>query len=102
MGHFEVGGDVPYVGAGSFLSAGNNSQLEGFAIRLTGANKDRYEVLYSAHAPKFGNYDECSNGKFCGSRRRSRSLDTIIVRVLPRGYSDAGTRFILIAPEETT
>ena len=39
MGHFEVAGDVPYVSEGELLTAGDNSQLEGFAIRLTGANK---------------------------------------------------------------
>jgi hypothetical protein len=101
MGHFEVVGHVPYVSEGEFLTGGDRYQLEGFAIRLIGANKDRYNVFYGAHAPKFGNYDECSNGKFCGSEGRSRSLDTMIVRVVPCSYSDVNARFNLVAAEET-
>jgi hypothetical protein len=82
MGHFEMAADVPYVNEGEFLSGGEAWQLEGFAIKLTGIRASAYDVFYSAHAEGFGNYDECTNGKFCGSRQRGRSLDTIVVRVV--------------------
>ncbi len=85
MGHFEVARDVPSVKDGEFLSGADpRQQLEGFAITLTGAAARKFQVFYGAHAPGFGDYDECSNGKFCGSRNRRRSLDTIVVRVVPR------------------
>jgi hypothetical protein len=83
-GHFEVMGSVPYVTEGKFLRAGDAWQLEGFAIRLTGSNADNYDVFYRSNAPKFGDYDECCNGQFCGSAGRRRSLDTMIVRVALR------------------
>jgi len=96
MGHFEVARDVTSVKDGEFLiGADPRQQLEGFAITLTGAAASKFQVFYGAHAPGFGDYDECSNGEFCGSRNRRRSLDTIIVRVVPRdvnSISDISSR----------
>jgi len=63
---------------------GQSRRLEGFAIRLSGPNAAKYDVLYSCHLQDMGDVGPVKNGDFCGTRGQSRRVEAIIVWVKAR------------------
>jgi hypothetical protein len=78
MGHVQDHGDTAWVPAGTFVGTrGESRRLEGFAVRLTGAQAKDYDVLYQAHLAGTGDTRVYRNGEFCGTRGESRAIEAI-------------------------
>ena len=58
-----------------------SKRLDGFAIRLTGANAATSHVHYMAHLEKTGDTAWFSDGAFCGTRGESLDVQSITVYV---------------------
>ena len=85
MAHLEGTGDTAWIAAGSFCGTrGQSRRLEGFAIRLTGDEKDAFDVFYQAHLEGAGDSAVASNGSFCGTRGQSRRCESIKIWVVAK------------------
>ncbi|MDC0835693.1 hydrogenase [Geitlerinema sp. CS-897] len=85
MAHLAGVGDTPWMSAGQYLGTRNeNRQLEGFAVRLVGAEASKYSVCYSAHVQNMGDTPVYADGQFCGSRGKSLRVEGLRVWVQPK------------------
>jgi hypothetical protein len=85
-GHFQEAGDVDSVGEGHFLGGDFKEprRLEGFSIELTGRAADQFDIIYKAHLADWEDTRVFKNGEFCGTKKKSRSVEGIMVWISPR------------------
>lgn len=80
MAHQAHVGDRPWVANGALQGTrGESRQIEGFAVRLTGARASNYVVCYTAHVADVGDTAIHENGAYCGTRGQSRRIEGIHV-----------------------
>ncbi len=73
-------GDTPWLEAGKLAGErGRARRLEGFAMRLTGAQAGSYDIRYTAHVQNMGDLPVYSNGQYCGTRNKSLRVEGIKV-----------------------
>ncbi|MBB3455225.1 hypothetical protein FHT86_003524 [Rhizobium sp. BK313] len=82
MCHLQNIGDTPWYSEGQFCGTrGQSRRMEGFAIRLTGAPADEFDVSYQCHIAKQGDSQTFYNGQFCGTRGLGRSVESVDIVV---------------------
>jgi uncharacterized protein YjdB len=89
MAHLQ-NGDTATAGDPSTWTAEGNTvgtngvAMEGFAIRLAGADAPMYTVSYMAHIRGVGDTDWVSDGAYCGARNQSHPVEGLSVCVVPK------------------
>ena len=69
MAHISDIGDSAWLDEGILAGErGRSLRIEGFAMRLTGAEAAKYEIYYTAHIQNMGDSAVYSNGQYCGTR----------------------------------
>ncbi len=85
MAHISNLGDTPMIPAGERVGEpGQDRQIEGFAIALTGPQASNYDVFYNAHIQNLGDVSPCSNGQYCGTRSKSLRVEGITIWIQPK------------------
>jgi hypothetical protein len=85
MGHLEGIGDTKFVTTGQFVGTrGQSRRLEGFAMRLTGAQAVDYQLFYQCSLAGLGASEILSGPQFCGTRGQSRALEAIRVWIVAK------------------
>jgi uncharacterized protein YjdB len=88
MAHVEGVGDTPWLSEGELAGfRGQAKRIEGFAVRLSGSQADKYDVFYSAHIQNIGDTDVSSNGEYCGTRGKALRIEGIKVWIAPSASS---------------
>lgn len=86
MAHVEGVGDTAWIEGGELAGfRGKAKRIEGFAVRLTGAEADKYDVFYTAHIQNVGDTPVIANGQYCGTRGKGLRVEGIKVWVEPKG-----------------
>ena len=74
---------------------GKNRRIEALQLKLTGADKDKYDIYYCLHVQNFGWLAWAKNGEKSGSSGVSMRVEAYMVRILPKGSpkpKNLGTR----------
>lgn len=72
---------------------GRSLRLEGIKIKLTGADADKFDIIYRTHIENIGWETEWKkNGEMSGTEGRSLKLEAIVIKIVPKGTQvPAGT-----------
>lgn len=72
---------------------GKSYRLEGIKINLTGADADKFDIIYRTHVQNIGWEKEWKkNGEMSGSEGKSYRLEGIVIKIVPKGTEvPAGT-----------
>lgn len=69
MAHLQNIGDIPWQKEGTFCGTrGQERRVDGFAIKLTGAKSEYFNIFYQAHIQNQGDSSILKNGEYCGTR----------------------------------
>ncbi len=83
--HCQTYGWMPWSAQGEMSgTTGESKRLEAIMIRLTGADKDKYDVYYRVHAQSFGWLNWAKNGAPAGTAGLSKRLEAIQVVVVKK------------------
>ena len=86
IAHVQDIGWQNYVGTNQMAGTqGMALRLEAIQIRLTGADKDKYDVYYRVHAQDVGWMNLAKNDQQAGTAGFARRLEAIQIRILPKG-----------------
>ncbi|GFK92236.1 hypothetical protein NNJEOMEG_00058 [Fundidesulfovibrio magnetotacticus] len=66
-------------------SKGMGLPLSGFVARLGGESAERYDVVYSGTFIQAGQTADCMNGQFLHSNIRGDALESLWLRIVPKG-----------------
>lgn len=64
---------------------GVNCRIEALQLRLTGADKDKYDIYYCLHVQNFGWLAWAKNGDPAGSSGVSMRVEAYVIKILPKG-----------------
>lgn len=64
---------------------GRSFRLEGIKIKLTGADADKFDILYQTHVENVGWQEWKKNGVMSGTSGRSLRLEGIRIKIVPVG-----------------
>lgn len=85
MAHVEGVGDTAWISEGELAGfRGKAKRIEGFAVRPTGAQADKYDVFYTAHIQNVGDTPVTANGQYCGTRGKGLRVEGVTVWVEPK------------------
>lgn len=78
----EDSGDLGWMSEGQLAgSTSGSAKIEAFAVRLTGPNANRFNVLYRAVIKKAGLTKLSMNGAWCGSKG-GRRIEVIMIKIV--------------------
>lgn len=67
-------------------SEGKSYRLEGIKIKLTGADANKFDIIYRTHIENIGWEKEWKrNGAMSGTEGRSLKLEGIVIKIVPKG-----------------
>jgi|GEM_PF-4365700 len=79
------GEDTAWLNEGQFCgSREEDKKLQGFAVRLEGADEDMYDVLYQAHESGKGDSRIFKNGEFAGTRGGYGQIEAMRVWIVEK------------------
>lgn len=79
-------------------TSGEAKRLEAIKIRLTGADKDNYDIYYRVHAQSFGWLAWAKNGEPSGTAGYGKRLEGIQIVVVKKGESAPGQSYANVNP----
>lgn len=89
--HCQTYGWLPWASNGDLSGTeAEGKRLEAIKIRLTGADRDKYDVFYRVHAQTYGWLGWAKNGAPAGSGGYAKRLEGIQIVVLPKGSTAPG------------
>ena len=66
-------------------TSGKSKRLEAIQIRLTGTNKNKYDIYYRVQAQTYGWLGWVKNGAYAGTAGQAKRLEAIQIFIVPRG-----------------
>lgn len=66
-------------------TVGQSRQMEAISMRLTGANKDDYDIYYRTHVQDYGWLDWAKDGQDAGTVGYSKRIEAVQVQIVKKG-----------------
>jgi hypothetical protein len=88
MAHVANQGDTPWVSQGYIGTHGLNRAIEGFAVRLTGDARYRYDLTYQGYLHDRGQTQPYTDGAYCGTRGEGRAVEALKITITRKSGDD--------------